>query len=145
MFVDWILTRVPFGHHAFLLKASKFPTIVDCGQQLPQQKDSQANQNNGCDHCQHDAQHEHLRWTFPFFLSFHDNLLSTIVVGKFIPAVVLVEEGTLVVVLLFVDFNLLDRNRYEQGTVGGTVCWVGQRARLVLLTLNAVLELIAPP
>lgn len=117
---------------------------MDCGQQFPQQKDGQSNQNNGCNHCQYNAQHEHLRWAFPFFLSFHDDLLPAVVVGKFVPTVVLIEEGTLVIVLLLVNFDLLNRNRDEQGTVGGTVRWIGQWARLVLLTLDAVLELIAP-
>lgn len=144
LFVDWILTRVPFGHHAFLLKSSKLPAIVDRGQKFPQQKDGQPNQNNGCNHGQYNSQHEHLRWTFPFFLGLHYDLLSAVVVGELVPAVILVEEGTLVVVLLFVDLHLLDRNRHEQSAVGGTIRRISQRTRLVLLTLDAVFELIAP-
>lgn len=48
--INRIFTRVPFGIHFLLFKFSKFPSVMNDHQELPNQQQCKANKNNASHH-----------------------------------------------------------------------------------------------
>lgn len=65
MFVNRILSRIPFSHLAFFFKASEFSAIVDDGEQLPEKQQREAHGQHGTANAKNDAQNvQHPRTLF---------------------------------------------------------------------------------
>lgn len=54
--VDGVFARVPLGVFALLLEFGEFPAIVDGRQKLPDEQESQADQDDAQDHSEDDGQ-----------------------------------------------------------------------------------------
>lgn len=88
-FVDWILTRVPFGVHLFLLKLCKLSAVVDDHEQFPDEQQGEANEHNAGYHTCHNGNDVRSRRAVQFL--YHIDLLGGILgdgVGVIEPAVV---------------------------------------------------------
>lgn len=133
--------RIPFGIHALLLEACEFATIVYGGQQLPEQQYGQANENNGGDDAQDNAQHKDLGRAFLLLLGIDDQLTHLTVFERKL-AIILVEEHAQLLVLVLVDLDRINANGRECGAVLGAIIAVLQLTRLIHLALDAVLQVV---
>lgn len=148
LFVDWILARIPFGHHSLLFKSRKLTTIMNGREKFPKQQHCQSNEDNCCDHSKNNSKKENFRWTFRMLLSTNMDCDGSIgcdglIVHELITTIVFIVEGTEMRVLLFIVVNIFDTDRHKKSTILSTFVGILQRSFLVLLTFDAVFELVA--
>lgn len=96
LFVNGILACVPFGHLAFLLEARELSSIMNDGEQFPQEQQGEPDGNDGTDNTQDDAQNvEDGRALFRLLDADNEFVLVIVAVNKRHTAVVIIVKPAL--------------------------------------------------
>jgi len=147
LFVERVLVRVPSRVEAVLLELSVLPSIIDDGEQLPQQEEEQAKENYSRNHYQDDHEDRQGSWAVLLLLHPHSQVVVAVVVVEEVEGAVVagVDELAVVRVVTIGDIQhreLLDRNHLERAflalrlVVGSGAPLLAHDARLILDALG---------